>query len=86
MYFILFFNITTKIHFFLWTGKKNEEYPSPFRLTKCYCPIVKNYFLPHENGITIAGNIFSHIYMERIYLLLLSKRQKMFFLSPLLYE
>ena len=55
-------------------------------ISKCHCYTVKIYFLPHENGITIAGNIFSHIYMERIYLLLLSKRQKMFFLSPLLYE
>ena len=30
-----------------------------FRLTKCYSPTLKIYFLPHENEITITGNIFN---------------------------
>lgn len=47
MYFILFFNITTKIHYFLWNENKNND-TFFFQLTKCYRSAVKIYLSKNQ--------------------------------------
>ena len=44
MYFILFFNITTKIHYFLWNENKNKWYVL-FSIDKMLSPCCENLFI-----------------------------------------
>ncbi|EEC96708.1 hypothetical protein PRABACTJOHN_01883 [Parabacteroides johnsonii DSM 18315] len=44
--------------FFIQFAFMAQIYNDVVDISKCHCYTVKIYFLPHENGITIAGNIF----------------------------